>query len=81
MLAAPSFRAAARRSLRMMSTKTPYYSPTLVEARPGEAGRGGRASVAGVKVALFGASGFLGRYVCAELGRFLAFLISFMSAC
>jgi hypothetical protein len=44
------------------------YSPTLVEARIGEAGTGGRSSVSGVKVALFGASGFLGTYVCGELG-------------
>lgn len=44
------------------------YKPTLTEARPEEAGTGGRASEAGLKVALFGASGFVGNYVCGELG-------------
>lgn len=44
------------------------YSPTLTERRVGEAGRGGRNSEAGIKVALFGASGFLGHYVSGELG-------------
>lgn len=32
-------------------------------------GTGGRSSDAGVTVAVFGASGFLGRYVCSNLGR------------
>lgn len=51
------------------SLSTPgVYSPTKVEARPTEMGTGGRASDAGLKVALFGASGFLGNYVCGELG-------------
>lgn len=50
---------------RSMST----MSGTLVEKRVGEAGPGGHGSEAGVKVALFGASGFLGNYVCGELGR------------
>jgi hypothetical protein len=44
------------------------YSPTMVEKRVGEFGTGGRSSVSGLKVALFGASGFLGTYVCEELG-------------
>lgn len=44
------------------------YAPTLTERRPGEAGPGGRSSEAALKVALFGASGFLGKYVSAELG-------------
>lgn len=52
----------ARRCLSM-------YTPTLTERRVGEAGTGGRNSEAGLKVALFGASGFLGEYVCAELGE------------
>lgn len=47
---------------------TTAYSPTLTEARVGEMGTGGRSSEAGLKVALFGASGFLGNYVCGELG-------------
>jgi len=42
--------------------------PRVTERRPNETGRGGKASDAGVKVALFGATGFLGRYVCSGLG-------------
>ncbi|KAJ8612448.1 hypothetical protein CTAYLR_006583 [Chrysophaeum taylorii] len=34
-----------------------------------EYGLGGRSSVSGVHAAVFGATGFLGRYVCSELGR------------
>ena len=43
--------------------------PRITERRPSETGRGGRASDAGVKVALFGATGFLGRYVSSGLGE------------
>jgi hypothetical protein len=46
----------------------PYYSPLLSEKRPDQFGRGGRASKAGVKVAVFGATGFLGEHFCAQLG-------------
>lgn len=49
---------------------TPFYSPTLTEKRVGEGGRGGRSSEAGLKVAVFGASGFLGNYVGAQLGTY-----------
>lgn len=42
--------------------------PRVTAKRPTEAGPGGRSSNAGVKVAIFGASGFLGRYVCFDLG-------------
>lgn len=74
MLPTLALRAAARsKAPRCFST---FYSPTLVERRQGEAGRGGRCSEAGVKVALFGASGFLGQYVCAELGMLLLFATS-----
>lgn len=45
-----------------------FYVPTLTEKRANEGGTGGRNSEAGLKIALFGASGFLGNYVCAELG-------------
>ena len=43
--------------------------PRITERRPNESGRGGRASDAGIKVALFGATGFLGRYVSSGLGE------------
>jgi hypothetical protein len=55
-------------------TPTPFYTPTLTEKRAGEAGRGGRMSEAACKVAVFGASGFLGNFVCAELGTLLLLL-------
>ena len=45
--------------------------PRITERRPNETGRGGRASDAGVKVALFGATGFLGRYVSSGLGEWM----------
>jgi hypothetical protein len=52
------------------STDTvPFYSPLLTEKRSGEAGRGGRSSEAACKVAVFGGSGFLGTFVCGELGN------------
>mmetsp|Transcript_100815 Transcript_100815/g.289260 ORF Transcript_100815/g.289260 Transcript_100815/m.289260 type:complete len:439 (+) Transcript_100815:31-1347(+) len=35
----------------------------------GEQGHGGRSSISGLKVAVFGATGFLGRYVVNELGK------------
>jgi len=45
--------------------------PRITERRTSEVGRGGRASDAGIKVAVFGATGFLGRYVCSGLGKLL----------
>jgi len=45
--------------------------PRITERRRSEVGRGGRASDAGIKVAVFGATGFLGRYVCSGLGKLL----------
>ncbi|CAB9510924.1 1 alpha subcomplex subunit 9, mitochondrial [Seminavis robusta] len=52
------------------------YKPTLVNRRENESGIGGRGSDAGLKVAVFGASGFLGPYVCTELGSngYMAYL-------
>ena len=64
--AALARRVVAKQTTRCLST-TPY-KPTLTEARPDEMGTGGRSSEAGLKVALFGASGFIGNYVCGELG-------------
>lgn len=42
--------------------------PRILDRRTDETGPGGRASDAGLKVAVFGASGMLGRYVCTHLG-------------
>ena len=58
------------------ATAAPFSSssvdlPRITERRPNESGRGGRASDAGIKVALFGATGFLGRYVSSGLGELL----------
>lgn len=50
--------------------------PRVTDRRPTETGRGGRASDAGVKVAVFGATGFLGRYVCSHLGKFSYIIIN-----
>lgn len=47
--------------------------PRVTDRRPTETGRGGRASDAGVKVAVFGATGFLGRYVCSHLGKLVSY--------
>ena len=55
---------------RGFSTSSSLELPRITERRPNETGRGGRASDAGVKVAVFGATGFLGRYVCSGLGEF-----------
>ncbi len=59
---------AGRRGLAAVATVVDL--PRVVERRPDETGRGGRASDAGVKVCVFGATGFLGRYVCSGLGEF-----------
>ena len=41
----------------------------MTEQRGSEVGHGGRSSDKGVKVAVFGGSGFLGKYVGSELGK------------
>jgi hypothetical protein len=61
LLAAPS---------RGFSSNSSLELPRITERRPNETGRGGRASDAGLKVAVFGATGFLGRYVCSGLGEY-----------
>jgi hypothetical protein len=66
MLSALTRRSTAFASRRPLST----YIPTMVEKRQGEEGVGGRSSNAGLKVAVFGGSGFLGHYVCGELGMY-----------
>lgn len=71
---ASSSRLAAQRLVQRTATRAclsdSTYKPTLQNRRSGEWGIGGRGSEAGLKVAVFGASGFLGSYVCAELGTF-----------
>mmetsp|Transcript_9459 Transcript_9459/g.13899 ORF Transcript_9459/g.13899 Transcript_9459/m.13899 type:complete len:391 (-) Transcript_9459:78-1250(-) len=54
-------------SRRQLSTTKPIV-PRILDRREDETGPGGRGSDAGLKVAVFGASGFLGRYVCSHLG-------------
>jgi hypothetical protein len=66
MMSALTRRSTAFVTRRSLST----YSPTMVEKREGENGVGGRSSNAGLKVAVFGGSGFLGHYVCGELGMY-----------
>ncbi len=51
------------------SSSSSLNLPRITERRLNETGRGGRASDAGLKVAVFGATGFLGRYVCSGLGE------------
>ena len=56
-------------SKKSFSTKAPIV-PRIVDRGDNETGPGGRGSDAGLKVAVFGASGFLGRYVCCHLGTY-----------
>jgi hypothetical protein len=44
------------------------FLPLITDRRLEEEGAGGRSSNAGVKVAIFGATGFLGKHVCHHLG-------------
>lgn len=72
-------RAAAQRLVQRTATRAlsgETYQPTLQNRRTDEMGIGGRGSDAGLKVAVFGASGFLGPYVCSELGAngYMAYL-------
>jgi hypothetical protein len=53
---------------RAITTAEPFL-PRITERRVKEEGAGGRATNAGVKVAVFGATGFLGKHVCYQLGR------------
>jgi len=45
------------------------YLPLITDRRLQEQGPGGRASNAGIRVAIFGATGFLGKHVCNHLGK------------
>ena len=51
------------------SSSSSLSTTKYTEANPSEAGPGGRSSIAGTTVAVFGAGGFLGRYVCSNLGE------------
>lgn len=46
------------------------FLPRITEKRLNEAGPGGRSSNAGIKVAIFGATGFVGKHLCHNLGTF-----------
>jgi hypothetical protein len=52
------------------------FLPRVTSRRLEESGPGGRSSIAGVKVAIFGATGFLGKHVCNQLGMFESFLLN-----
>lgn len=45
------------------------FLPRITEKRFNEGGPGGRSSNAGIKVAIFGATGFLGKHLCYNLGH------------
>eukprot|EP00980_Cylindrotheca_fusiformis_P008251 scaffold1736_cov127-Cylindrotheca_fusiformis.AAC.65 len=49
------------------------FLPRITERRVNEQGPGGRATNADLKVAIFGATGFLGKHVCYQLGKNGAF--------
>lgn len=51
-----------------IAKRTKFVAPRFSERRPDEFGTGGRHTEAGVTVAVFGANGFLARYVCSNLG-------------
>ena len=52
------------------SSSSEPFLPRITERRLNEQGAGGRSTNAGVKVAIFGATGFLGKHVCNQLGEF-----------
>ena len=62
---APAAVSMAKRALSMET-----FLPRITERRVGEQGAGGRATNAGLKFAIFGATGFLGKHVCHKLGMY-----------
>lgn len=54
---------------RAFASSNEPFLPRITERRVNEAGAGGRSTNAGVKVAIFGATGFLGKHVCFQLGK------------
>ena len=51
------------------SLSTEPFLPQITDRRLNEQGPGGRSTNAGVRVAVFGATGFLGKHVCQQLGK------------
>ena len=47
------------------------YLPRITDRRLQEQGAGGRSSNAGIRVAIFGATGFLGKHICNQLGTYV----------
>ena len=69
---ASSLRRAPRGTTRSLSAvvgAVDAHEASASSLRSGEYGLGGRHSVSGVRASLFGATGFLGRYVCSEMGK------------
>lgn len=60
-------RASAVNGRRALATEP--FLPKITERRVEEQGPGGRASNAGLRFAIFGATGFLGKHVCFQLGK------------
>ena len=52
---------------RALSTEP--FLPKITDRRLNEQGAGGRSTNAGLRVAVFGATGFLGKHVCYQLGK------------
>ena len=58
---------------RSLATAEPFL-PRITDKRLDEAGPGGRSSVSGQRVAIFGATGFLGKHVCNQLGKWSQYI-------
>jgi hypothetical protein len=63
-----TFQRQARVQCRRALSNEPFL-PRITDKRLNEEGAGGRATNAGLKVAVFGATGFLGKHVCYQLGK------------
>ena len=50
--------------------KPDLFLPRITERRVNEGGPGGRQSNADLRVAIFGATGFIGKHLCHQLGTF-----------
>ena len=62
----------------LFSSSSEPFLPRITERRLNEQGAGGRSTNAGVKVAIFGATGFLGKHVCNQLGELLPRCVCFL---